>query len=111
MLVSIQPVPKPRMTRSDKWKKRPCVLAYRAFADELRLKVRKLPESPFKIIFHIHSPIAKRDGTPHTFRPDGDNLTKSVLDSLWPNDDAHLWSVWFEKRWTLKPSHIELVSL
>ncbi len=30
------PVPKPRMVNSDKWKKRPCVLRYRAYADWLR---------------------------------------------------------------------------
>jgi len=32
----ITPVPKPRQTRSDKWKQRPCVMRYRAFADEVR---------------------------------------------------------------------------
>jgi len=26
------PIPKPRMTKSDTWRKRPCVLKYRAFA-------------------------------------------------------------------------------
>ena len=32
----IKPVPKPRMTQRDAWDKRPCVLRYRAFKDEVR---------------------------------------------------------------------------
>lgn len=107
----IEPVPKPRMTRSDKWKKRPCVLAYRSFADELRLKVRKPPESPFKITFYIHTKIANRNGTPHFLKPDADNLLKSFLDALFPDNDAHIWSVWAEKRWTRELSHIHIEQL
>ncbi|HHE6457291.1 TPA: RusA family crossover junction endodeoxyribonuclease, partial [Proteus mirabilis] len=30
---NIEPVPKPRMTQADKWKKRPPVLKYFAFKD------------------------------------------------------------------------------
>jgi hypothetical protein len=37
-IANLKPVPKPRQTRSDKWKQRPCVMAYRTFADELRLQ-------------------------------------------------------------------------
>ena len=37
--IDICPVAKPRMTQSDKWRERPAVVKYRAFADELRLKV------------------------------------------------------------------------
>lgn len=111
MIIYIQPVPKPRMTRSDKWKKRPCVLAYRAFADELRLKVRKLPEPPFKITFYIHSKIASRHDTPHLYRPDVDNLAKAAIDALWPAADAHIWSIWSEKKWTRDQSHIVIEPL
>ena len=35
----ITPMGKSRMTRADKWKKRPEVLRYRAFCDEVRLRV------------------------------------------------------------------------
>lgn len=34
----IVPVPKPRMTQRDKWQKRPAVMRYRAFCDEVRAK-------------------------------------------------------------------------
>lgn len=34
----ITPVPKPRQTQADKWKQRPAVMRYRAFADEAPLK-------------------------------------------------------------------------
>ncbi len=43
----IDVVGKPRMTQRDKWKKRPCVLRYRAFADELRLKVGPIDRVPY----------------------------------------------------------------
>ena len=42
MIYDITPCPKPRQTQSDKWKKRPPVLRYRAFADEVRLKIKGL---------------------------------------------------------------------
>ncbi|GAG23977.1 unnamed protein product, partial [marine sediment metagenome] len=34
--VKVTPNTKPRMTKRDKWKKRPCVIKYRKFCDELR---------------------------------------------------------------------------
>ena len=37
-VIRIDPVAKPRQTKSDKWKQRPSVMKYRAFADEFRLK-------------------------------------------------------------------------
>ena len=36
--INIQPVAKPRMTRSDRWKKRPVVLKYWQFKDALKEK-------------------------------------------------------------------------
>lgn len=47
---NIEPVPKPRMTQADKWKKRPPVLKYFAFKDEVKLNKITLPESHY-----IHS--------------------------------------------------------
>ena len=38
MSINIQPVAKPRMTRSDRWKKRPVVLKYWQFKDALKEK-------------------------------------------------------------------------
>ena len=39
------PIGKPRMTQADKWRRRPCVLAYRAWADKARYAVRAAPAS------------------------------------------------------------------
>lgn len=104
MLLPIEPLPKPRMTRRDKWIKRPCVLRYRAFCDELRLKLKVLP-IPLRIDFiiampHSWSETKKRemDGQPHMIRPDVDNCTKSVLDAMLKNDGC-VWDVHARKFW------------
>lgn len=110
MIILIEPIAAPRQVRSDTWKPRDCVLRYRAFRDELRLKLKRKPEPPFKLTFHIHSPVKLRDGKPHTFKPDIDNLTKAFLDTLWESDQS-IWSVWAEKRWTAGQSRIEIEQL
>lgn len=56
MIYAITPMGKPRMTRSDKWKKRPEVLRYRAFCDEVRARGVILPESRSHIIFILPMP-------------------------------------------------------
>lgn len=91
----ITPIPKPRQTRSDKWKKRPCVLRYRAFADDCRLMGVKV-ENGCCITFEMPMPKSwskkKKEamiGTPHTQRPDLDNLLKSVMDAVLP-EDSHI---------------------
>lgn len=100
----ITPVPAPRMTRSDKWRKRPCVMRYFAFRDKVRELGIVLP-IPYKVTFWMPMPPSwskkKRDewhGKPHMNRPDKDNLEKALLDSLY-EDDAEVWSGWVEKRW------------
>lgn len=99
----ITPVPKPRMTRSDKWKKRPCVLKYRAFADEVRSHKIVLPENGAWIIFEILAPKSKQKliDTPHQNRPDLDNLLKALFDALF-DEDSHIWDVRASKRWAKK---------
>ena len=92
----ITPNTKPRMTRSDKWKKRPCVLKYRAFCDELRLqaKIQRFSFSGnYKICFYFEMPASwskkKKEamrGTPHEQTPDLDNLLKAVNDALLEQD-------------------------
>jgi Holliday junction resolvase RusA-like endonuclease len=93
----IKAVPKPRQTRSDKWKVRPCVARYRAFADELRLKFGKVPEGV--VAFHAQFWIAmpkswskkkKQDmgGKAHRQCPDWDNLVKSCQDALFAEDSG-----------------------
>jgi Holliday junction resolvase RusA-like endonuclease len=93
-IIEIEPNTKPRMTRADKWKKRPCVLQYRAFCDDLRLKTRGFQLSgSYKIIFYLSMPKSwskkKRDlmrGQAHQKTPDLDNLLKAVNDALLEQD-------------------------
>ena len=101
----ITPVGKPRMTRADKWRKRPEVLRYRAFCDEVRLLGVDLPESGSHVTFILPMPAswskkkrAELNGRPHQQKPDVDNLTKSLLDALF-EDDAYIWDVRVSKLW------------
>ncbi len=98
--LQINPVPKPRMTRADSWKKRPVVLRYWAYKDELNLLcdskgveisdilgvsfVIPMPKSwskPKKLLMN---------GKPHQQKPDLDNLIKAVKDCLL-EEDSHVW--------------------
>lgn len=104
MYYDITPVPAPRMTVSDKWKQRPCVMRYRAFRDEVRFKKVFLPEQPH-IIFYMPMPkswSAKKkksmDGKPHKQKSDLDNLVKALFDALFEND-CHIWDFRVTKRW------------
>jgi len=101
----ITPVAKPRQTRSDKWKQRPCVMRYRAFADEVRAAGIKIPESGAHIFFIIPMPKSwskhkktMMDGRPHQAKKDVDNLLKSVLDAVY-KDDSCVWDIRISKVW------------
>lgn len=105
MIYPITPCPKPRMTRRDKWKKRPSVMRYRAFKDKCRLLRLNLPQ-PCRVIFWMPMPLnwsAKRReamaGEPHEQRPDLDNMIKGLWDATVKQDEK-LWNVQAEKRWT-----------
>jgi Holliday junction resolvase RusA-like endonuclease len=102
----IVPVPKPRQTQADRWRKRPAVLRYRAFADECRLMIKQPPRCPFHVTFVLPMPrtwSAKKrkamDGAPHMTKPDVTNLTKAIEDALWPVDDSHLHDMRITKVW------------
>lgn len=107
-LFKICPVSKPRQTRADVWKKRPVVIAYRAFADELRYLAKakkfKLPEK-FEVTFFL--PLAKKtrhlSGEWHRQRPDLDNLLKALQDALLP-EDSSICCVKMSKRWATEGS-------
>lgn len=105
MKYPIVPVPKPRQTRSDVWKKRPPVLRYRAFADECRARKVQVPECGAHITFVLPMPASwsnkKRDtmdGQPHQSKPDSDNLVKALLDAVLPEDCA-VWDYRVTKLW------------
>lgn len=104
MKYKINPIAKPRMTRSDKWKQRPCVMQYRAFKDECRLLRITLGEV-CNLVFHIEMPSswsakkkAEMVGKPHKQRPDLDNMTKAVWDAVL-EDDSHIHELHAKKVW------------
>lgn len=95
--------------------KRPPVVRYHAFENEVKLRKVEIPEIP-KIVFHIPMPPSwsekkkkAHDGQPHRVKPDLDNLLKTVGDSVFKND-AHIWCGWSEKRWS-RTGAIEIVAL
>lgn len=101
----VVPVPKPRMTKSDKWKKRDCVQRYWAFKDECALRKIQLPECGAHVVFHIPMPKSwskkKRTrmiGQPHQQRPDIDNYTKAIMDAVY-GEDSGVWDIRATKVW------------
>lgn len=105
---NITPIPKPRMTRSDKWKKRDCVDRYWQFKDEVRQAEITLPESHYHVIFILPMPKSwsqkkrlEMDGRPHQQKPDKDNLEKALLDAIF-TDDCRVWDGRVSKFWGLK---------
>ena len=107
MIFEILPVPKPRMTQRDKWAKRPPVIRYRAFCDQVRAAGVELPESGAHVIFHMPMPpswrLKKRldmAGKPHRQKPDVDNLWKALMDACL-DDDSGVWDVRATKLWAV----------
>ncbi|MEN0629463.1 RusA family crossover junction endodeoxyribonuclease [Phytobacter ursingii] len=101
----IVPMGKPRMTRADKWKKRPEVMRYRAFCDEVRLRGVVLPESGAHVTFVLPMPASwskkkrqQHNSQPHQAKPDCDNMLKALMDALY-EDDAHIWDCRITKVW------------
>ena len=104
----IKPMGKPRQVASDRWKKRPEVLRYRAYADELRYAARQ--QKFFlgdRCIMVFEIPMApswsnKRkalmNGKPHTQKPDWDNISKGCQDIL-KTDDSSVHTVFCAKFW------------
>jgi len=96
----ITPVGKPRMTRRDRWKKRPCVERYFAFRDLVALHGVHLPEYGAKIVFGLPMPASwpkkKRlslASQPHLQKPDVDNLLKGLMDAVYPDEDSRVWDI------------------
>ena len=93
------------MTQSDKWKKRPAVLKYRAFADEVRLH-GVVVQNGDHVTFHVPMPKSwsnskkeMHDKAPHRQTPDLDNLQKSLLDAVY-KDDSFIWDIHATKLWS-----------
>ena len=98
-VLNVIPFPKPRMTRSDKWKKRKCVIKYREYCDILRNECEKQRYqliNPLSIVFVLPMPKSwskkKKsfmDSKPHVSRPDLDNLIKAFQDAL-AGEDSYI---------------------
>lgn len=112
LLLFINPTPKPRMTQSDRWNKRPCVMRYWSYKDYLQHEANKSGFTlgpAFKMTFYISMPAtwskAKKTamlGKPHQQKPDIDNLVKGVMDSLLPDNDSGVWYQQISKVWALE---------
>lgn len=121
LLLDVVPTPKPRMTRSDRWRndphdpnpkrrQRPPVTRYWLFCDELRAAAARVgfvpPEQGLFIRFWIPMPAswsgkkkAAMVGKPHQQKPDWDNYAKAFYDALL-GEDCRVWNTGpVEKRW------------
>ena len=106
--LELTPVSKPRQTQADRWKKRPAVLRYRKFADEIREAAASnnfILSRTISIQFCMPMPSSwskkkrlLRDGSPHDVRPDLDNLIKAVCDALC-EEDKYNYRITASKHW------------
>jgi len=92
-------MPKPRMVKSDSWKKRPIVLKYWAYKDSLQPYRDKINWEGLTIQFMIETPKSwskkKKEGmifTPHKQTPDIDNMLKGFMDCLM-DEDSSVWHI------------------
>lgn len=115
LVIRINPMGKPRMTNRDKWAKRPVVVRYWAWKDELLLKAPGffLPDN-FSVEFRIQMPKSWSEKKkkrmflqPHKVKPDLDNCIKSLLDSLTvETNDSYIWKITASKVWDREGSII-----
>ncbi len=108
MRIDITPVSCPRQNRADRWKKRPVVIKYRRYSDELRqacLAADFVLGEAIYMEFHFPMPQSwskKKQalmlGKPKKSRPDTDNVVKGIQDSLLP-EDSKVWHIEAKKFW------------
>lgn len=94
----LTPIGKPRMTRRDKWAKRPCVLRYREFADNLRacfdgVDLAGVHALSWTAYFPLPASWSRKRrsalaGQGHQSKPDRDNVDKAILDALFDEDSG-----------------------
>ena len=102
---TVCPVAKPRMTKRDTWKGRPCVLRYWAFRDRVAAKRVDVPQCGWHVVFVMPMPpswskakCGRMNGKPHKQQPDKDNLEKGLLDAVF-GEDKVVWDGWTSKVW------------
>lgn len=109
VIIDIDPVPKPRMVKSDKWKGRPIVERWWRYKALLIAKanikggvkiggtlsvvfVVPIPKSYYdknSLIKKKHAESGVYEGAPHVGKPDLDNLLKGLKD-VFCKDDSHV---------------------
>lgn len=109
LIISADPETAPRMVRSDKWRKRKCVLKYFAYRELLQINARvqqfTLSEQ-FFVLFQYKMPKSwsKKKKAEHLGKPmknhkDLDNSIKAIADALLPEGDQHIWYIIAKKVW------------
>ena len=93
------------MTKSDRWKKRPAVMRYWDYKDEVKAAKARLPKSGCQVIFFMPMPKSWSEQKKliwelqaHQQRPDVDNLLKGLMDAVY-GEDAGVWDVHVTKLW------------
>lgn len=103
--IAITAMGKPRMTQSDKWKKRPVVERYWDYCDRIREAFGVTRYNLFKSAKELYLAVyfSTYDkalwGTHHDATPDIDNQIKSVLDAL-IKEDKYVARIVAEKFWS-----------
>ena len=106
----IVPVPAPRQSNADRWRRgsnvRPCVARYHAFRDECRLRGVWQPVPGDLVVFLMPIAVSRAheglDGLPHEQTPDLANLVKALLDALYVSDSS-VWTLTAAKTWSTTP--------
>ncbi len=93
------------MTQRDASKKRPVVIKYHTFFDEMRANRFTLPKSGAHLTFIIPMPKSwskkkriEMNGKPHQKHLDVDNLIKAVMDAIF-DEDCRVWNISVSKLW------------
>jgi len=108
MVINASPMGAPRMNRSDAWRKRPVVMRYFSYKDEIKAACKKSNwklRGEVRIEFQIPMPqswSSKRRTEmafrPHENKPDIDNLIKGYMDSF-GGGDQHVHTITATKVW------------
>ena len=107
IIIPGEPAAKPRMTRRDKWLKRPATARYWAWVAKAQ-KIELKDHDPLRIIVSAYFGFPKSYGRKrqeylkgqfHRKRPDGDNVLKAVVDALWKDKDQRIAVKTIIKRW------------
>ena len=107
--IDVRGIGKPRMTRSDSWKRRECVLRYWEYKDTLVMGCLKEnyvigDRVSIEFVFRVPESMSRKKGEEllkagkHQVKPDLDNLVKGVLDSL-KERDQEVYYIEASKRW------------